>query len=197
MKHLFFLCVNICLNICLGATAMAISLNPIEAIGPHYPIFIVEKNVNPQNQMLAYTKLNSACEFVLDETKNPIFDFYWLMNGKDYKVINSIIKSQIRNRLAVVSGNQNRSFYASINDLKELNTDLKDARMTITSRTLNQGCVVEGFMTLGPSDNNALVKVSSIYTEGEGTLRPRVLAVTIKGTLVESGQPIKRTYRGR
>ncbi len=192
MKLLLVVLFQVCLNFVAVAFA-----SPTEAIGPHHPIILIKKNVNPQNQMVAYTKVNSACEFVLDQNQSPLFDFYWLMDGVNYKPVHPRIKNEIRSRLTLDRSHDARTFSASINDLKELDTDLEDARMTVKSRASRQACVVEGFMTLGPSDGNAVVKINSIYTEGRGLLRPKVVSVTIEGISVRTGQPITRTYRGK
>ena len=183
----------------LGNSSFANEIKNISAVGPHYPIFQVEKNIHPENKMVVYTKLNDACELSIDENQNPTFDFYWLMKGTDYKPTHSLIKAQIRKRMAITAGDSKKSFSINIQDLKELNTDLKDPQMKVTANKAKKGkyCSVEGRMTLGPSDQNQVMIVQSIDTKAEGTFQPKVLAVTLKGISASTGKPLNRTYMGR
>ncbi|MFM9726342.1 hypothetical protein ACKI1L_38100, partial [Streptomyces scabiei] len=65
-------------------------ITDIPQLGTHQQIFTVEKNVNPENVAIVYTKVDSACRFVNDPANRdePVFDFYWRMGGTDYKPMN-------------------------------------------------------------------------------------------------------------
>lgn len=58
----------------------------IPEIGAHQPVLIVEKNVNPENKMVVYTKLDANGHFMADGNW-PLLDFYWMMDGKNYKPV--------------------------------------------------------------------------------------------------------------
>jgi hypothetical protein len=47
----------------------------IPEIGAHQPVLIVEKNVNPENKMVVYTKLDANGHFMADGNW-PLLDFY-------------------------------------------------------------------------------------------------------------------------
>ncbi len=182
------------LNSLAAAESLGAQVKTIEAVGDHYPIFKVEKNINPQNQMVVYTKLNSQCGFVLTESKLPVFDYYWLMDRKNYKQVFSAIRSQIQNRLAVSFDPTTATLAVTISDLKELETDLKYHQISVTTHQVKDSCIVQATLPLGPSDHNATMKVDSIYTEGQGYYHPKVISVTLKGSLTATGKAFQRTY---
>lgn len=177
----------------------------IAPIGAHYPVFIVEKNENPQNILVAYTKLNSKCEIELDgKSKAPIFDFYWLMDRKNFKPVNRLIVGGIRERLASEGkqGTDRHSFRVRVNDLKELNQDLGQPSLEVIGRAKTQGgCEVLASMQLGPSDKNVRLRLESIYSEGSKTFLPpfrKVVAVTLIGTDYNAPKrPVRRKYVAR
>ena len=169
-------------------------------IGPHYPILIVEKNRNPQNIIVVYTMLDAKCNIVRPDSKHPIFDFYWLINGSTYKVVNPLIKSEVQKRMKIQdpsSTDAQNTFFVEVGDLKELKTDIQDIRLAVFATAHPTGCSVDAYLTLGPSNGNAVVRVNSIYAEATGLLQPRVVSVTIKGVVEKTGRAISRTYRGK
>lgn len=169
----------------------------IPQIGVHFPILTVEKNINPQNKLVVYTLLDGNCVFLLDDSNSPTFDFYWLMNGSSYKPVHSMIKAQVRKRLTVgtVDPRHNgKSFSVEMNDLKELNHDIPDPKMTVVAKPQGDQCSVGGFLRLGPSDGNAMIQVDSIYSKAKGMISPKLVSVTIRGRVVSNGQAVVRTY---
>ncbi len=182
-----------------SASSLAEPVKTIAAVGTHYPLFKVEKNIHPENKLVVFTRLKENCELALDESQNPVFDFYWLMNGVSYKPTHSLIKAQIRKRMLLGPEKSKQSFMVMINDLKELKTDLENPQMTITSRKSKKGkeCQVGGTMTLGPSDNHQILLVQTIDSKTEGMLRPKILSVTLKGISAATGEALSRTYSGR
>lgn len=187
---------------------MALCAGPARAanfpeIGAHEPFLIVEKNVNPRNKMVVYTKLGANGRFLADpaDRSRPVLDFYWLMDGRNYKPVNGLIKTEIRKRFLRQWGSRDRaaSFLVDVQDLKEVKSDLKEPRMEICARETPTGVNVEAQMNLGPSDGNVRIKLTSIYTEGRA-FPPAVESVTLKGEEVVDGTPtgrkISRTYFG-
>lgn len=171
--------------------APAREVENIPAVGAHQPILIVEKNVNPQNLMVIYTKVDANGRFAADpaDPDRPVLDFYWLMDGKTYKAVNGLIKSEIGKRLEFQSGSGERAtqFAIKVNDLKEVNSDIKDPKMEVYARGAAGARDVEAEMSLGPSDGNMRIKLSSIYTEGRA-FPPAVYSVTLKGEEIVNGK---------
>ena len=186
--------------------ASADEIKTIPEVGPHYRILSFEKNENPQNIMEIYTKLDADCHLVADSKnpKVPVFGFYWLMDGARFKPVHPLIRRGIEKRmqLEVAQGQVGgSSFKVRLADLKELESDIKEPRMTITAkRRASGGCAVEAVMTLGPSDKDAQVVLGSIYSEAEKSIWPpfrRVTSVELRGVNVASGTPLKRRYRAK
>lgn len=159
-------------------------------IGAHHRVLIVEKNVNPQNMMVIYTKVDADGRFSTDPANRnqPVFDFYWLMDGRDYKPVNAMIKAAIRKRFESqwYSRDEANRFTVNVNDLKEVNCDIKEPKMDVYARDTGGKRSVEAEMTLGPSDGNLRIKLSSIYTEGRA-VPPALHAVTLKGKEIVNG----------
>lgn len=176
--------------------AMAQQISSISEVGGHYPLFTFEKNENPQNILVLFTKLDPNCH-VSEESNVPVFDMYWLMNRISYKPTNSMIKSGVKDRLQVIPANGVDGFYIKINDLNEVNSDLRDPRLTVIADKAQGQCKVNSFFTLGPSDNNAKLKLVSIYSEAVKTLVPpfrKLKSVTLNGINAVTGVKISRKY---
>lgn len=172
-------------------------------VGAHYPIITFEKNENPQNIMLIYTKLDKDCRFELNPQKRhePVFDFYWLMGKKTYKPVHPLIKSGIHDRLQVEAGEafaqSRREFEIKVNDLKELKTDLHEARLKVVARKIGHNCDVQATIQLGPKDQNATLNLETIYSEAEKSFIPpfrKVTSVTLIGKSEASGKAMKKTF---
>lgn len=169
----------------------ASEVTTIPQIGAHQPILIIEKNVHPENRMVVYTKVGADGHFVPDPNNpdRPLLDFYWLMDGKTYKPVNPLIKSEIRKHLELQAdpdGSANH-FVVNINDLKEVNSDIKQPKVRVSIGGSSEDRDVDAEMKLGPSDNNVRIKVSTIYTEGRA-FPPAVYSVTLKGEEVAKGK---------
>lgn len=173
----------------------------IPEIGVHQPILIVEKNVNSQNKLVVYTKVDANGRFMADPSApdRPLLDFYWLMDGRTYKPVNGVIKKEIRKRFTAEWSRKNRAdhFIVNVNDLKEVKADIKEPRMEIYARETDGGTRAEAQMNLGPSDGNRRIRLSAIHTEGRA-LPPAVDSVTLKGEEIVNGSltggKVTRTY---
>lgn len=170
----------------------AAEVTDIPEIGAHQPIVIIQKNVNPQNRMIVYTRLDEEGRFQRDpgHRNQPVFDFYWLMEGKSYKPVNGLIKNEIRKRFEceLSPKDQASRFIIHMNDLKEVKTDIAEPKMEVYIRGSGDERDVEAEMTLGPSDGNKRIKLLSIYTEGRA-FPPSVQAVTLQGEEIVKGKP--------
>jgi len=169
----------------------AAEVTSIPEVGAHQPILTVGKNVNPQNLMVIYTKVDADGRFLANpaDQGRPVFDFYWLMNGKDYKPVNAMIKKELRRRFECQSSPSDRAtrFVVSMNDLKEVDSDITDQKLDVYAKGSGGARDVEAQMTLGPSDGNMRIKLSSIYTEGRA-FPPAVYSVTLKGEEIVNGK---------
>jgi hypothetical protein len=171
--------------------AASAEITSIPQIGPHHPIFILEKNVNPQNIMVIYTKEDANGHFLTDaaDPTRPIFDFYWLMDGKNYKPVNGMIKSEIGKRFEwqLSRTNPKTHFIVNLNDLKEVDSDIKDPKIDVYASRSGGTRGAEAQMTLGPSNGNMRIKITSIYTEGRA-FPPAVYCVALKGEEIVDGK---------
>jgi len=164
-------------------------------VGDHYKIITFEKNENPQNLLVVYTKLDKNCQFVKNDGF-PVVDFYWLMDRTRYKRTHPLIKRAIRKRLEL-SNIGNQEFELKVNDLKELDAKIDHPHLIVKVKNNDEGCQVVSYF---PDDHNQgkLIAVSSIYSESRKTFLPpfrKLLAITIRGTA--SGEAVQRTYVAR
>jgi hypothetical protein len=186
----------------ISLSARGSNRTDVSQVGPHQPILTFEKNENPQNIMVIYTKVENNCRFIVESGK-PVVDFYWLMDRKTFKPVNGTIKSSMRGRIEVepLDKNNQQTFNLRINDLKELSTDLNDVRIRVTSsNNHSHGCDVEAFITLGPSDHHRVLRLETIFSKAEKTLLPpfrKIDSITLEGKDVKSGEAVKRTYEAR
>jgi hypothetical protein len=182
----------------LDSTGVA-AATTLAQVGPHHPLFTFEKNENPQNIMVFYTKVDDKCRILTDPTSHqPLFDSYWLMNKTTYKPVHSMIKSGMQERLQLIPSVNSNSFFVKVNDLKEVETDIPDPRLEITAKPVkDQNCAVGSFIKLGPSNKNAKIHLNTLYSETEKTVMPpfrRLISITLSGTDVKTGESISRKY---
>ena len=189
----------------LGHRAFAGAISDIPQVGPHYRILTLEKNENPQNIAVIYTQLDKACHFLKDSKGQPVFDFYWLMDRTRYKPMNWLLKSGVHRRFEMSEAKATTSvidaFNVKINDLKEMKTDLTGIQLLVETKKNSLGeCEVENSLPLGASDQGSVVKVEKIFAEGKRTWRypfREVVALTLQGVNLKSGEKVDRTYHSR
>jgi hypothetical protein len=181
------------------AASSALASDPVTSIpqvGDHYRVLTVEKSINRQNVLSAYTKLDEDCHLVTDRANrnSPLLDFYWLNNRSTYEALDSSIGSLIKGRLQVAPNGNRDKMAILISDLKTLKHDLPDPRVIISAhRGIRPGkCEIEARLKMGPSDSSSTVEVKSIYLEMG--MMGGVNAVTIIGKTELSGRTINRRF---
>ena len=186
-----------------GNKAIPLGAATMDPIGEHQRLLLFEKNENPQNVMVVYTKINGGCSLAKGDNGLPVFDFYWLMDGVKYKPVHPLIKAGIRDRLefqAGSAGTGTQDFYVRINDLKEVKNDLPDPRLHVELQSEGTTCAVDARIQLGPSDQGRVLKVESIYSEAKKTFLPpfrKLIAVTLRGVDAKTGENVERRYQGK
>lgn len=184
------------------ASAQAAELSNMAPIGAHYRVITVEKSINPENIMVVYTKVDSQCRFLTDPAQRdqPVFDYYWLMDRKNYKPVHKLIKGEVRKRLEfqIDPSDRHNSFFVNMNDLKEVRHDLRDGRLNVRSEMIDGKCQVNATMTLGASAGNAKIYLNKVYSEAKkGLIMPSLVSITLSGKDVNSGKAISKTYKAK
>lgn len=169
----------------------------IPQIGPHTPLLKIEKNENPQNSMVVYTKIDpKTCAFAA----GPVLDEYWMMDGTRYKRVNPLIKEGIRKRFELDRQAFKRSgrFLVRLRDFHEVKSDLgSEPVFEVLSSKEPGGCQATVKMTLGPSDHGRTVEIESIYADSSRKFLPpfrKLNSLTLIGRDVATGEKIRRTY---
>lgn len=181
------------------SVSVASPVNSISEVGPHYPLFKFEKNENPQNFMVIYSKANADCHLQMANNQ-PVFDTYWLMDGKNYKKVHRLIKKGIRERLEVVPAGKKDSFFVKLHDLDEVQSDIGDARVRVSSEKSNKDCNLSATITLGPSDQNKTIRLQKLYSDSTKTIKPpfrKIKSITLSGLEIKTGEKVERTYQTR
>ena len=206
MKNILFASSLFVLVLFSGRAYAGKEVTGIGEVGPHYKVVTVEKSIHPQNQLVAYTRLDEQCRVLRDpkQANRPVFDFYWLMDHSRYKRVNPLIKRGIRARLQVEAGSEPKSgdgaFSVRLNELDAVEHDLGSApRLWVRVEKTAEGCVAEARITLGPSDKNAVIRLDTIYSEAEmkGRFSAKVKSIALKGADVKTGEPVVRVYRAK
>lgn len=183
----------------------------VQNIGPHYEIFRLEKSENPQNVLVIYTKLDKNCQFILEDqnSSQPVFGYYWLMDRKDYKPVHVLIRSGISDRLQVMlppEFSKKRDFFSvQVKDLVQIDPFLDQALVRVESVSAGNSCQVKTtFNTdLGevksPSTSSHVMILNKIYAESEKTLLPpfrKVVSLRFEGTNEVTGAAEKKVFQG-
>jgi len=184
--------------------AIAKPLPNISEIGDHQKILIFEKNEHPNNIMVLYTKLNHQCQFLSDPKSEgrPFIDFYWLMDRKDYKPVNIIIKSEVRRRLKIQSfdTDSRNSFSVALKDLNKFGITIADPIITVKSSSHQEGCHIEALFNIQEANNKRVMRLNSIKTESVVTWKwpfRKIESITLNGTDVQSGKQVFHEFRNK
>ena len=180
----------------VGKLALA-ATSTIADVGTHTPLIKIEKNENPQNLMVVYTKLDEkTCAFA----EGPVLDEYWLMDGTKYKKVNSLIKSGIQKRFELDKNEfaKGGKFLVHLRDFHELKSDLGDQpTFEVHASKVKDGCKAVVEMKLGPSDSGRTIAIDSIYADSSKKILPpfrKLNSLTLIGRDVATGAAVRRTY---
>ncbi len=200
-----FLYLNFILTFAFFSSEASEIVSNIPSLGAHYKLFTFEKNENPQNILVVYTKLDKDCHFQTPtNSSQPFLDYYWLMNRQTFKPVHSLIKSGIQQRLQLTvpadfKKNKN-SFAVKVNDLKKLNTDLKDISLNISSGKKGEDCDVAVKMKMDASHPEQEFQISRIYSESKKTLIPpfrKLTSLTLEGVNLKDGTKLSKKYSSK
>lgn len=180
----------------LSQTALAQEVTNIPQVGKHHRPLIIEKSINRQNILSAYTKVDENCRLVTDRRNRntPILDFYWLNNRTSYEALDANLGSMIRGRFQVETTGARDALYVRLTDLGSMRHDLPDARIRVEAdkSVLTGKCDVEATLQMGPSDRNSVIKVESIYLELG--MMGGVNSISISGRTKITGRTISKKY---
>ncbi len=179
----------------LAHASRQISIPPI---GNHYEIFRFEKSENPQNVLVIYTRLDEHCQFITDQSnpQKPQFDFYWLMNRQNYKVVNFLIRNSIRERLMVsvpADFSERKNFFSvQVSDLREIAPSVQDSLIRVWARPMGSECDLKTSFDLAKDIHEArTIQLQKIYLESKYTYWPpfrKVLSIRVDGVNEKSGR---------
>lgn len=190
------------LTIGLFAIGLAFEAGAIEAVGPHHRILRFEKNENPQNVLIGYTKLEPTCRF---ERRSglPLVDFYWLLDGSRFKDPHPLLKKNIRNRLSFDPGESVRTgeadgFVVRVLETKEMKTSMKSASIRVSSSKSSGGCEIEAIASFErPGGDRERIKLTTIRTETKKTWLPpfrKIVSITLEGERVSDGRLVTQIF---
>ena len=171
-------------------------------IGAHVPLLTLEKNENPQNILVVFTKVDQNCHFSLVE-KQPILSDYWLMNRERYKPVNALIQRGIAKRIKIVSEvpADAKEFQVRLSDFTELKHDLgTDPLITVRSEGSPGNCEAAAILQLGPSDQNRSILLEKLQANSTKRLLPpfrKLTSLTVAGVDIASGEKFSRTYNSK
>jgi hypothetical protein len=180
----------------------------VPELGLHHRILTIEKNENPQNLVLMYTRLDRQCRFVMDDKQGqiPFLDFYWLNDRSRYHEMHALLKRGIRKRLEVQplsrEPNQEGAFAIRIRNLREIRHDLDDPVMLIKAvgkpgADGNNRCEVQAQMKVNVGKSESMVRLEAISAVGKKTFLPpfrKVVSVTLHGVIPKNGERVERTF---
>ena len=134
-------------------------------VGEHYPLFLIEKSHHPENITVVYTKLDMHCRVIPHREHGllPTLGFYWLMDATRYKPMAGPLKAGARKRLQFIDAHGSQgdatSFLVHTDALSRVQHDLPSPAVQIKAERRGDACVATAFLTLGPSNGHATIKV--------------------------------------
>jgi hypothetical protein len=179
--------------------AHAQTISNVPEVGPHLKILTFEKNLNPQNILIVYTRADHACHLLTDPDNphQPVIGFYWLMEHSHYKPVHSLIQNAVRERLVVEpfkDQGPHTSFTLHLNDLKELDSDLPELKAEVSLRSVHGDCEVKTLV------KDPALQLLTIYSEARTTWLPpfrKVVSITLKGLPPTGGPVVEKTFSAK
>lgn len=171
-------------------------------IGQHVPLLTLEKNENPQNIMIIYTKLDQNCRLEIKD-EAPVLSEYWLMNRERYKRVNPLIVRGIEKRMKIVTdvAFDPNSFQVRLSDFTEIQHDLgTDPLITIRSEGQPGRCEAVAVLHMGPADQYRSIQLEKVFAKSEKKLLPpfrRLLELTLTGADLATGERFSRTFHSK
>ena len=127
-------------------------------------LFTIEKSYNSENILLIHSQVDRDCRFV--SNTNGFLDFYWLMNGTTKKTVNEMIRSKVQERVKFVGiASAHTSFKIRLNDLTEIQHDLEDNTLEVSSEINNGKCETKSIIKLGPSAQYRKLNLKRTFCE--------------------------------
>lgn len=180
----------------LSQASLAQEVTNIPQVGKHHRPLIVEKSINRQNILSAYTKVDDDCRLLTDRSNRntPIIDFYWLNNRISYEPLDATYGPMIKQRLKIEASGDRETAYVRLVDLGSMRHDLPDPRIRVKAdeNVLTGKCSVEATLQMGPSDRNSVIKVETIYLDIG--MMGGVNAIHISGRTKITGRTITKKY---
>lgn len=186
----------------LAPTAQAQGPEVVDPIGRHFRLFRFEKNENPQNILVGFTKVARNCRFELSQGK-PIVDFYWLLDGTRFKNPHGLIKKSIRKRIAfadpgsLAQGETDR-FALELLEAKDMKAPIKSALILVSAKRTVADCEISVVATFGDAKGNQNeIKLSTIRAETRKIWMPpfrKVISITLEGESVKDGRRVAQVF---
>lgn len=137
-------------------------------LGLHYRVFVVQKNVNRQNEVVVFSELDNNCAFKADRNVSgqPSFDFYWWMeNRTSFKNPAPALRPYMAKEFAVVGNGASGSFSLNSSNLDKLDrADLGgNTNFSVKSEKKDGNCEVNAYITV----KGKTIRVNSFYVHGE------------------------------
>ncbi len=198
---MFFVLLSVAPTLVFAGPIKAGVENDIDPLGPHHPLFIITKYPkNPENQLVIYTSLNSACDIKNDgfsKVEKPIFGFYWLMNGTTYKPLSwFFVKAFEFNKFSLHRDPKDfKKFLLDLPYLSHFRHDLPREQMQVVGQKVGDACIVKPYLQLGPSGGNQWLVVDAISTVSGGFWSAlKLLEITFSGTKTD-GKALSVTFK--
>lgn len=167
----------------------------------------MNKSHNPENIMVIYAQTDEECQFQPFQDGSYL-NYYWLMDKKKRKEVHPLIKKGIAERVEFKQDEKvdDQQFRASLNDLEELEHDLPNASIevssvkTTSSKVKSKGeskCVANATMRLGPSRKNQLIDLETTYCKVEKNLIgvPKGCeSLELKGKNIKTGEEVAVSF---
>lgn len=136
-------------------------------LGIHYRVFIVEKNVKRENQVVIFSELDDNCAFQRDRHEDRIsFDFYWWMdNRKSFKNPAPALRPYMKDEFDVVGTGANGVYAIHSKNINKLDRNDTGGAPNFTLKAEKKGgnCEVNAYITI----KGKTFRVNSMYVHGE------------------------------
>ena len=174
----------------------------MDPIGKHHRIFKFEKNENPENILIGYTRLDSGCRFER-QAGRPSFDLYWLLDGTRFKDPHRLIKKHVRKSFAHIDADVSKPGVSDVFEMrliesKDMNTSLKEATIRVNASKGKGSCNVETLASFRQPDGEMrTITLKTIRSETKKTWMPpfrKIISITLEGESVTDGRLVTQVF---